>query len=216
MKNTHGFKSFPDEYLKTCFSGCGVCNWCPNLQTVKLSSGMTGIPSGGFYDRAISELTIPEGISGIGQNAFYSNPLTTLYLPSTLENVSSSAFGSCSNLTDVYFAGTKAQAETIQIGTGNTCLSSATWYFNGNPQSTATLTLPAMLATIESEAFAGVGAKTIVVPASVDEIQSRAFANCTNLETLYFEGSTFSIASDILSGCGSVTVSVVQGSSAER
>ena len=162
-------------------------------------------------------MTIPEGISSIGEYAFYSNnPLTTLYLPSTLENVSSSAFGGCTNLTDVYFAGTKAQAEAILIGTGNTCLSSATWHFNGNPQSTGTLTLPAVLATIESEAFAGVGAKTIVVPASVDEIRSRAFANCTNLETLYFEGSPFSMASDILSGCNNVTVSVVQGSSAER
>ena len=122
----------------------------------------------------------------------------------------------CDNLSDVYFNGTQAEAEAIPIGTGNTCLSSATWHFNGNPQSTGTLTLPAVLATIESEAFAGVGAKTIVVPASVDEIRSRAFANCTNLETLYFEGSPFSMASDILSGCNNVTVSVVQGSSAER
>ena len=197
--------------------GSWAFSGCSNLQTVKLSSGMTGIPSYGFYYCAISELTIPEGISSIGQSAFYNNPLTTLYLPSTLENVSSGAFSDCTNLSDVYFNGTQAEAEAILIGTNNTYLSSATWHFSSNPpQIITTLTLPSMLSTIESEAFAGVGAQMIIVPASVDEIESRAFADCTNLETLYFEGSPFSIASDILSGCNNVTVSVVQGSSAER
>ena len=191
---------------------------CYNLQTVKLSSGLNNIPYEGFWNCAISELTIPEGISSIGGSAFSSNnPLTTLYLPSTLENVSSSAFSGCSNLADVYFNGTQAEAEAILIGTGNTYLSSATWHFSSNPpQIITTLTLPSMLSTVESEAFAGVGAQMIIVPASVDEIESRAFADCTNLETLYFEGSPFSIASDILSGCNNVTISVVQGSSAER
>ena len=50
----------------------------------------------------------------------------------------------------------------------------------------------------------------------MDEIAPRAFADCPNLEILFFEGSPFSIASDILSGCSGVTVSVAQGSSAEK
>ena len=191
---------------------------CSNLQTVKLSEGMTEIPNRGFAYCALSEVIIPEGITSIGERAFSSNStLTTLYLPLTLENISTGAFAGCSNLTDVYFSGTKTEAEAILLGTGNTYLSSATWHFNaGSTQSTTILTLPNMLSVIESEAFAGVNAQTIIIPASVDEIGSKAFANCPNLETLYFEGSPYSIALNILAGCSNVTVSAVQGSSAEK
>ena len=66
--------------------------------------------------------------------------------------------------------------------------------------------------TIEAEAFAGTNATIIIIPISVDTIESRAFAHCTELQILYFEGSPFSISSDILEGCENVTVSVVKGS----
>ena len=191
---------------------------CNNLQTVKLSAGLTQISRECFYTCAIVELTVPEGIAVIGESAFsYNSTLSTLYLPSTLENVSSGAFSNCRNLSDVYYAGTQAEAEAVQIGTGNTYLSAATWHFTYTPpQIVTTLVLPNMLTTIESEAFSGIGAQMIVIPASVDEIESRAFADCPNLETLYFEGSPYSIAADILAGSKNVTVSVLQGSSAEK
>ena len=51
------------------------------------------------------------------------------FLPLSIETISSSAFNDCSGLTDVYYAGTQAQAEDILIGTGNTYLSAATWHF---------------------------------------------------------------------------------------
>ena len=76
--------------------------------------------------------------------------------------------------------------------------------------------MPSALSTIESEAFAGVSAQRIIIPASVDEIESKAFANCAQLEMLVFEGSPYSIATDILSGCANVTISVSEGSSAEK
>ena len=79
-----------------------------------------------------------------------------------------------------------------------------------------TLVLPGALLTIETEAFAGMDVQMIVIPASVDVIEARAFADCGRLETLYFEGSPYSIAADILEGCGEVQISVLPGSSAEK
>ena len=76
--------------------------------------------------------------------------------------------------------------------------------------------VPQGLMTIEAEAFAGTNATIIIIPISVDTIESRAFAHCTGLQILYFEGSPFSISSDILEGCENVTVSVVKGRSAEK
>ena len=76
--------------------------------------------------------------------------------------------------------------------------------------------VPQGLMTIEAEAFAGTNATIIIIPISVDTIESRAFAHCTGLQLLYYAGSPFSISSDLLEGCENVTVSVVKGSSAEK
>ena len=59
-------------------------------------------------------------------------------------------------------------------------------------------------------------AKKIIIPDSVDEIESLAFVNCPNLEMLYFDGSPFTIASDILGDRKDVVISVLKGSSAEK
>lgn len=47
------------------------------------------------------------------------------------------------------------------------------------------LILPADLTRIESEAFSGVAAQAVVIPAGVTEIADTAFANCDNLTTVY-------------------------------
>ncbi|MBQ3156336.1 MAG: leucine-rich repeat domain-containing protein [Clostridia bacterium] len=43
-------------------------------------------------------------------------------------SIEQSAFEYCSALTDVYFAGTMAQANAIKLGISNTCLGAATWH----------------------------------------------------------------------------------------
>ena len=74
-----------------------------------------------------------------------------------------------------------------------------------------TLALPASLTVIETEAFAGVNAQSILIPASVGEIRSGAFASCPELELLYFEGSPDSIAADAAAGCEKLSaVSIAQ------
>ena len=196
---------------------------CVNLSTIVLSEALESIPSNCFDQSGLTEINIPEGVTTIGASAFNTNAsLTTVALPSTMEEIASGAFSGCSSLTDVYYAGTQAQAEEILIGTNNTYLSSATWHCTGNteppepPQPDPILTLPSFLTTIESEAFSGVAAKEIIIPDSVDVIESYAFANCNNLEMSYFEGSPFSSSSDILGGRTDVVISVLKGSSAEK
>ena len=199
---------------------------CGYLTEVTLPAVITTIPDYGFTSCNLEELIIPEGTVSIGSSAFSWNAgLSIVHIPSTLENISAGAFNGCSSLTDVYYSGTQAEAEAIQIGTENNYLSTATWHFTSEPTppptpipepSFDTMTLPSNLTTIESEAFAGVSAKVIIIPDTVETIESLAFANNPNLEVLYFEGSPYSIAADMLSGSNGVTVSVIRGSYAEN
>ena len=75
---------------------------------------------------------------------------------------------------------------------------------DGNEASTV-LQLPVPLREIEEEAFAGIAADIVVVPAGCISVGSRAFANCPNLKTVYIPSSA-SVASDVFVGCGNVQV----------
>ena len=63
------------------------------------------------------------------------------------------------------------------------------------------LALPDDLTTIEEEAFAGTDIERVIIPASVTEIGSRAFADCESLHYIVFEGDSITIAEDAFDGC---------------
>lgn len=65
------------------------------------------------------------------------------------------------------------------------------------------LTLPAGLLLIESEAFAGVNAETVIVPKTCRWIDADAFLNCHNLKTVYVYAATV-IDDDAFRGCDNV------------
>lgn len=165
-------------------------------------------------DGTETDVTLPSNIRKICPGAFSGNKnLKSIDLPLTVKVIEDSAFDSCTALKDVNYEGSMEDALLISFGENNSSLNYADWHFN--KPAPAELRLPAHLFTIEEEAFANLGAEKIVVPAFVKFIDSRAFADCANLQLLYFEGSPDVIASDIADGCTNVTVSVVKGSSAD-
>ena len=66
--------------------------------------------------------------------------------------------------------------------------------------------LPATLATVEEETFAGnAGMTSLVIPKTVKAIGSRAFANCVGLREVYFgKNASLKIAADAFEGCGDI------------
>ena len=84
------------------FYGCG------GLESVTLSDGVTGIGDFAFYDcGSLESVSIPASVTEIGYAAFYNTALK-----------------------DVYFGGTKAQWEAIQMDEFNSALTDASVHFN--------------------------------------------------------------------------------------
>lgn len=215
--------------------------WLENVRSVTVAASVREIGDNAFYGmdnlqqvtflgnpsevgerlfswcRNLPEIRIPEGISIMPERMFDNcEKLRTIYIPESVTQVEQDAFKECASLTDVYFAGTKEQAKKIWFAGGNQSLVFAQWHYLKPSGDYTTLVLPGNLTTIQAEAFAGIGAELVIVPASVNVIESRAFADCRNLQVLVFEDSPYSIAADILSGCSGVTVRTMRGTAAER
>ena len=65
------------------------------LKSVVLSSNITQIKEGVFYDCAITNITIPASVKSIGKNAFCVADLEEIDIPSNVVCIGDSAFGFC-------------------------------------------------------------------------------------------------------------------------
>lgn len=79
--------------------GVSAFEQCPNLTSVVIPSGVTAIGEWAFLDCGnLAAVTIPASVTRIGEGAF----------------------GNCKKLTGIYYAGSQAQWEAIQMGNYNT------------------------------------------------------------------------------------------------
>ena len=87
---------------------------CENLKNVKLSSTLTKIGDGMFEDCVgLESFTVPSGVSKIYYDAFKNCKLTSVTLYPNLTYISANAFDGCSDLTDVYYFGTRDMWENV-------------------------------------------------------------------------------------------------------
>lgn len=75
---------------------------------------------------------------------------------------------------------------------------------------------PPNLKVIGPEAFAGIGAREVILYSECEEIQSRAFANCTSLERIEIPAGVTAIADDAFAGCSDDLVIITPPYSAAR
>ena len=165
----------------------------------------------------LTTVTLEEGINEIPDYFLnYCSKVSTVYLPVSIETIASFAFNHCAGLSDVYFNGSEMEANGILINNNNTSLNSAKWhYVLENPDADDCLKLPDQLRVIEVEAFTGVSAEVIIIPATVETIKSGAFSGCSNLKAIIFGGSPESIENDIVTNPEDVTVFVIKDSNTE-
>ena len=95
---------------------------CTSLQEIAVASGNRYYTSqnGALYTKDMKKLiqypggraggvVIPQGVETLGLNSISCPGMTSILLPASLKLIASGAFNGCDHLTDVYYAGTKAQ-----------------------------------------------------------------------------------------------------------
>lgn len=100
------------------------------LNSVILPEGIITIGSNAFRGcSALTEITIPSTVTTIGSAAIsYCSRLATVRLSKGVTTIGNNAFVNCSVLNNVYYDGTRAEWNSISIGTGNDKLTGANIY----------------------------------------------------------------------------------------
>ncbi len=116
---------------------------CTSLQEITVASGNRYYTSqnGALYTKDMKKLiqypggrtggvVIPQGVETLGLNSISCPGMTSILLPASLKLIASGAFYGCDHLTDVYYAGTKAQWALVDKGSMNEALEQAKMHYN--------------------------------------------------------------------------------------
>ena len=212
--------------------GVGALENCTNLTEVKLPNGIEELSYtllNSCY--SLPKVTIPESVVRIqGYAVAHNFVLKEITLPASVKSIAEAAFVNSNNLTDVYYSGTKAQANAIKLGVDNISLGSATWHCSdgdmqgvgeteGDCGAELTWSLEESALTIT-----GKGAMTnwsydstppwelrkaeitsVVVEEGVTTIGSYAFRNCPNLISVMLPAGIETIGNYSFNMCPSLS-----------
>ena len=96
--------------------GDSLFYYCWNLTEVELGKGVQSIVGASFLFTSITELDLPEGLTQIGPYTFASCfDLESIAIPASVTVIGDGAFQHCDNLGSVYYGGTQAQWDAIDI-----------------------------------------------------------------------------------------------------
>lgn len=138
------------------FEGCSsLTNWYfPNVETIS-NKAFTNCSS-------FTEINFGSNLTSIGTSAFqFCSGLTTIYIPATIEYIGPYAFHKCTSLI-------VANPDTSIAG----------------PYTDFNLIGCKKLQVISNSCFAETGIRRLMLPASVNKIDTNAFFNCTALTTV--------------------------------
>ena len=159
---------------------------CQLLQGVELPSTLTLIYPYAFSGcSSIKQLVIPEGVSAIGEHCFaYNTALESVSIPATLQEIGYNAFVGDTAIRTVNAASIESWC-TVLFGSIE---ANPTYYAGGiciNGQSVSALVIPNGVERINNYVFASCrGITSVSLPASLTSIGSDAFLDCSGLQTV--------------------------------
>ncbi len=152
---------------EACFKGCTA------LSAVDFSkvTALRAIPKEAFYSVGVTDVELPEGVTTVGVEAFRNSAVRRLSFPSTLQTLEAGCFEDCKSLQTVLFAErTDPAFRTINGFASCSALTD--------------IQIPDTVRTIGSGAFYRCGLTSLILPASVELIENKAFGFNKDLASL--------------------------------
>ncbi|MGN0624414.1 MAG: leucine-rich repeat protein [Oscillospiraceae bacterium] len=105
---------------------------CTSLTSITIPNSVTSIGDWAFWDcTSLTSITIPNSVTSIESNAFARcTSLTSITIPNSVTSIGEYAFYECESLTDVYYTGSEAEWNKININSYNSRLTNATIHYN--------------------------------------------------------------------------------------
>ena len=210
---------------KRVFYGCAV------LKEVFLHDSISLIEEEAFwYCEMLDSIEIPNSVSSIADRAFYVSSIKNIVIPSSITVINNSVFGGCENLTDVYYAGTADEWDSLTVADGNEYLLNATIHYNyGRTQGTLgdslswnfdkntnTLCISGDGEMVSYESFGEYPwyayrdeIKFVEIEDGVLSVGDNAFSGCLALKEVFLGASTGKIGESTFADCASLSVVTV-------
>lgn len=159
---------------------------CTKLETVTLPDSMLTIGKNSFNGCGLKQINIPDSVTKIDKSAFENcKSLRNVHIGKGCTTVYNNPFQGCPALDTLTVNEENTKYKSInnnlmQIYNGQACYLQRVNIKGEIPEGTH---------CIRSYAFADCNAESIVIPASMIEIEISAFSKCTNLKTVTFKGT---------------------------
>lgn len=173
-------------------------DYYPELQTVRIEAGITGIGENALATCPMMSITIPDSVTSIDERAFVAcNRLQRVVLPGGITKIPDSAFAHCTSLTSIVLPDSVTSVgerafeycdvlTSISIPDGVTNIGKGAFAGCGSLWS---FTFPAGITAIADDTFRFCEQLfAVTVPSSVTSIGAGAFADCPEL-TVFYAGS---------------------------
>ena len=179
--------------------GTNVFYNCNSLTNITIPNSLTSMGLYVFYKcNNLTSINIPNTLTSIEEGTFTGcTKLTNIDIPNSVTSIGKSAFVNCINLTNLDF-GANSQLDTIGENAFARCTKLTNVKFDSNSQ----------LTSIGKQSFYYcTNLNSIVIPASVTDIQLYAFWGCENLTSIKFSNNNLltTIGENAFRGCTKLT-----------
>jgi len=169
-----------------------ICFPANRAGSYTVPAGVTAIGDNAFMGcKNLTDITLPEGLASIGDQAFHScSALKSIVMPDSVTSLGNSAFYFCEAL------------EKVVLSKGLTFLPREVFTYC---ESLTAIDLHEGITSIGYDAFAYGPLKSIVMPSTLETIDTSAFYGCSELTEVVLNEGLKTIESGVFGGCGSLT-----------